>query len=72
MGHGTNAPAWQKFVARAQSVAIDWALITIALLMVEFLLLAFSGRRGPTGILLTAEQILEPVSYTHLRAHETS
>jgi phosphonate transport system permease protein len=63
MGHGTNAPAWQKFVARAQSVAIDWALITIALLMVEFLLLAFSGRRGPTGILLTAEQILELLHY---------
>ena len=31
--------------------------------MAEFLVLAFSGRRGPTGILLTAEQILDLLHY---------
>ena len=42
---------------------MDAALLTMALLMVEFLVLAFSGRRGPTGMLLSAEQILELLHY---------
>jgi phosphonate transport system permease protein len=48
---------------RLKAIAIDWALLTISWLMVEFLVIAFSGRRGPTGILLTAEQILDLLHY---------
>ncbi len=62
------ATAWQTALWRLQAVAIDWALLTIAWLMVEFLLLAFSGRRGPTGILVTAEQILDLLHYTSAAA----
>ncbi len=51
--------SWEKTLDRIKALAIDWALIGVAWLMVEFLLLAFSGRRGPTGILFTAEQILD-------------
>lgn len=50
-------------VARLQAGALDAVLLVIVLAMVEFLLLAFSGRRGPTGILLTAEQILGLLHY---------
>jgi phosphonate transport system permease protein len=55
--------AWQRNVARLKALGIDWALLTVVWLMVEFLLLAFSGRRGPTGMLLTAEQILDLLHY---------
>jgi phosphonate transport system permease protein len=61
---GASSPsAVRKALVRTQMIAIDWALVTIAWLMAEFLLLAFSGRRGPTGILLTAEQILDLLHY---------
>ncbi len=63
MASEATTTVWKKGVARAQSIAIDWALITTAWLMAEFLLLAFSGRRGATGILLTAEQVLELLHY---------
>ena len=46
-----------------QSVAVDGVLIGIVLLMAEFLAVAFSGRRGPTGLLLSAEQILDLLHY---------
>jgi len=57
------AAAWKKNLGRMKALATDWAMITMVGLMVEFLLLAFSGRRGPTGILLTAEQILDLLHY---------
>jgi phosphonate transport system permease protein len=50
-------------VARLQAVLVDAMLVGAALLMVEFLALAFSGRRGPTGLLLSAEQILDLLHY---------
>ncbi|MEX1310014.1 MAG: hypothetical protein AB1Z65_06310, partial [Candidatus Sulfomarinibacteraceae bacterium] len=55
--------AWEKNLARLQATAVDAVLIGIAILMVEFLVLAFSGRRGPTGLLLSAEQILDLLHY---------
>jgi DNA-binding transcriptional LysR family regulator len=55
--------ASRRWVDRARIVAIDWALLAIAWMMAEFLALAFSGRRGPTGMLLTAEQIIDLVHY---------
>jgi phosphonate transport system permease protein len=44
-------------------VGIDAALFAIVILMAELLTLAFSGRRGPTGLLLTAEEILDLLHY---------
>jgi phosphonate transport system permease protein len=58
-----TAGGGERNLSRLKVLAIDWALLTMAWLMVEFLLLAFSGRRGPTGILLTAEQILDLLHY---------
>ena len=54
---------WPKNIARLNTVAVDAVLIATAWLMVEFLVLAFSGRRGPTGLILTAEQILDLLHY---------
>ena len=58
-----HVSAWESVVHRVQAVVLDAVLIGIALLMVEFLVLAFSGRRGPTGLLLSAEQILDLLHY---------
>jgi len=55
--------AWRKSVGRLQAIAIDAVLIAMLLLMVELLVVAFSGRRGPTGLLLTAEEILDLLHY---------
>ena len=60
---GAALLAGRSWLVRARALAVDWALITIAWLMAEFLLLAFSGRRGPTGMLLTAEQVLDLLHY---------
>ena len=54
----------RKSVARLQAIGIDMALITMLLLMGELLFVAFSGRRGATGLLLSAEQILDLLHYT--------
>ena len=54
---------WRKGLDRLQAVLLDGVLVAIPLLMVEFLALAFSGHRGPTGILLTPEQILDMLHY---------
>jgi phosphonate transport system permease protein len=51
-------------MARVQATAIDAALLATMALMAELLALAFSGRRGPTGLLLTAEQILDLLHYS--------
>ena len=58
-----TSSAGRGWADRARIVAIDWALLAIAWMMAEFLVLAFSGRRGPTGMLLTAEQIIDLVHY---------
>ena len=60
---GVRAAAWERNLARLQATAVDAVLLGITLLMVEFLVLAFSGRRGPTGLLLSAEQILDLLHY---------
>ncbi len=54
---------WRKGLARLQSIGIDAVLIAMLLLMAELLVVAFSGRRGATGLLLTAEQILDLLHY---------
>jgi len=46
-----------------EAVAVDATLLGILLVMIEFLVLAFSGRRGPAGMLLSAEQILGLLHY---------
>ena len=47
-----------------RAIGIDWILLSLFLLMLEFLWLAFSGRRGPTGLLLTPEEILDLLHYS--------
>ena len=58
-----RAAVWEKSVGRLQATLVDSVIIGVALLMVEFLVLAFSGRRGPTGLLFSAEQILDLLHY---------
>ena len=53
-----------KSIDRLQATILDAVLLGITLLMLEFLFLAFSGRRGPTGLLLSAEQILDLLHYS--------
>lgn len=57
---------WQKGVRRFQGLLIDTILLLLVLLMIEFLVLAFSGERGPTGLLWTPEEILDLLSYPWL------
>ena len=54
---------WAKGLRRLKALAIDGMLLALFLLMVEFLALAFSGERGPTGLLLTSEEILARLHY---------
>ena len=54
---------WRAILERLQAGGIDAVLIAILLAMGELLVVAFSGRRGPTGLLLGAEQILDLLSY---------
>ena len=60
-----NTP-WKKGVRRFQGLMIDTVLILLLLLMVEFLSIAFSGMRGPTGLLVTPEEILDLLDYPWL------
>jgi phosphonate transport system permease protein len=60
---GVRSAVWKKSLARLQATAVDAVLLCITLLMVEFLVLAFSGQRGPTGLLWSAEQILDLLHY---------
>jgi len=48
---------------RLQAVGIDAVLLALLVMMAEFLLLSFSGQRGPTGLLLTSEEILGRLHY---------
>ena len=54
---------WRHRVRQLQAFSIDLLLLTLMLLMVEFLVVAFSGRRGPTGLLVTPEEILDLLHY---------
>ena len=54
---------WRKGWVRLQATLLDAVLIFILLIMVELMVLAFSGRRGPTGILLSAADILDMLHY---------
>ena len=58
-----TASEWAKGHARLRSLAIDAVLIGLLWLMVEFLLVSFSGRRGLTGLLLSSEEILGGLHY---------
>lgn len=59
---GPETP-WQKGLRRFQAVALDASLLALALLMLEFLYWAFSGERGPSGLLLAPEEILARLHY---------
>ena len=50
-------------VARLQTLAVDTVLLMLLALMAEFLVLSFSGRRGPTGMLLTPGEALDLLHY---------
>jgi phosphonate transport system permease protein len=54
---------WKQYLAKLRMIAIDTALIVTVLLMLELLVIAFSGQRGATGLLLTAEEILDLLHY---------
>lgn len=58
--------SWQWRFAHLRAVAVDWLVISLFLLMVDFLVIAFSGRRGPTGLLVTPEETLDLLHYTWL------
>jgi phosphonate transport system permease protein len=59
----TAENGWRSNLARLQAIGIDAVLVTMTLLMAELLVFAFSGWRGPTGLLLTAEEILDLLHY---------
>lgn len=63
-GLGLRPEGWR----RSKGFAIDWLLMALLLLMVDFLWLAFSGRRGPTGLLLSPEEILGLLHYLPMLA----
>jgi phosphonate transport system permease protein len=54
---------WKKVLAYVEAIATDAVLCALLFLMAEFLLIAFSGRRGPTGLLLTPEEVLDFLHY---------
>jgi phosphonate transport system permease protein len=60
---GGDKNGWQ---ARPKALLVDLVLIYLFLLMAEFLYIAFSGRQGDTGLLLTPEEILDLLHYAGL------
>jgi phosphonate transport system permease protein len=61
--HPMPESPWAKGLRRLKALAIDGALLTLFLLMAEFLAIAFSGERGPTGLLVTSEEALARLHY---------
>ena len=61
---------WRHRMGQIQAFCTDLLLLTLMLLMVEFLALAFSGRRGPTGLLVTPEEILDLLAYIYARGNK--
>ncbi len=60
---GEPRPAWRQTLEEVQLIAIDAILLGLLVLMADFLAIAFSGRRGPTGLLLTPEEVLGVLHY---------
>jgi phosphonate transport system permease protein len=58
-----NEATWKAGLRLVEAVATDWVLWALFLLMTEFLVIAFSGRRGPTGLLVTPEETLDLLYY---------
>ncbi len=50
-------------LGRLKALVVDWTLTALFLLMIEFLVISFSGRRGPTGLLVTPEETLDLLHY---------
>ena len=67
-GTASTVSHLEKSVARLKALAVDALLLTTAGLMAELLIVAFSGRRGPTGLLLTAEEALDLLHYGWMAA----
>ncbi len=59
----SEAGARERLTMRLRALAVDWTLLALFLLMVEFLVVSFSGRRGPTGLLVTPEETLDLLHY---------
>ena len=55
--------AWRQAADRVKAVVTDTLLIILFLLMIEFLSIVFSGRRGPTGLLVSPEEALDLLHY---------
>ncbi len=62
-GQSVRTSGWAQLAAHGRAALADLILGGFFLAMVEFLALAFSGRRGPTGLLLTPEEILGMLHY---------
>ena len=54
---------WSRAQSQFRAVVVDLLLMTLLLLMIDFLVVVFSGRRGPTGLLLTPEEALDLLHY---------
>jgi phosphonate transport system permease protein len=58
-----NPSALVLAMKRVRAVAVDVLLITLMVVMVDFLTVVFSGRRGPTGLLVSPEESLDLLHY---------
>jgi phosphonate transport system permease protein len=54
---------WSRSLTRVRALAVDVLLITLMILMAEFLTVVFSGKRGPTGLLVSPEESLDLLHY---------
>ena len=61
--HMSRQPRWKDRLDSLNAFLVDSGLILLFLLMVDFLAIAFSGRRGPTGLLVTPEEVLDLLHY---------
>ena len=50
-------------MARLRALVVDFLLIVVLILMADFLMVVFSGRRGPTGLLVSPEESLDLLHY---------
>ena len=69
--HGTSKSippplesGWRLRLKPWKAFLVDTALLWLFLLMIEFLAIAFSGRRGPTGLLVSPEETLDLLHYS--------
>lgn len=59
----SRSRSWRHKLSRLRALAVDTLLISLSILMVEFLLVVFSGKRGPTGLLISPEESLDLLHY---------